>query len=194
MASGCGGPSRPAGTRIGQHIVQRWRSGAGLAGSSSGAMVMAAWRQSTRPPFAVHPGFGLLPDVAVAPHHELRVPGAVAGLRARTHPHLVIIGIDEATGLVGRHGRFQVLGVGQVTVRRGTWRRSSTPGSVLELDRFGVRLRESSAPRQAARETVPDPDGRADSGARPSSRVQGMASLQMRLTTEPNCRRSGPVL
>lgn len=120
-------------SRTGDLIVMRWRAGAALVGSSSGAMVVGALRQSVRPPFAVHPGFGLLPGVAVAPHHELGVPRRVAAARAWTHPHATILGLDEATGVVGRDGAFDVHGVGCVTVRRGTWRRSWAAGSRIDL-------------------------------------------------------------
>ena len=122
---------------LGRHIVQRWLAGTHLAGSSSGAMVIGSHRQTVRPPFAVRDGFGLLPNVAVAPHHELRVPRTVASWRARTHPHAVIVGIDEATGLVGRDGDFEVLGAGVVTVRRGAWTRVHHAGDQVDLRRLG---------------------------------------------------------
>lgn len=120
------------------HLVARWQAGVHLVGSSSGAMVVGSDRQTVRPPFAVRPGFGLLPGVAVAPHHELTVPRTVAAWRARTHPHTVIVGIDEATGLVGRDGRFRVLGEGHVTVRRGAWVRVHGSGDEIDLRRLGI--------------------------------------------------------
>lgn len=133
-------------SRTGDLIVDRWRAGAALVGSSSGAMVVGSMRQSVRPPFAVRPGFGLLPDVAVAPHHELAVPRRVAAARAWTHPHVIILGIDEATGLVGRDGGFAVHGVGCVTVRRGTWQRSWTAGSRVDLGALGRGAERAPAP------------------------------------------------
>lgn len=120
-------------TAIGDHVVARWRDGASLVGSSSGAMILAAWRQTVRPPFAVRTGLGVLPDTAVAPHHDLTIPRLVAATRARTHPHLTIIGIDDMTALVGRHGSFHVRGVGGVTVRRGTWQRRYPEGARVDL-------------------------------------------------------------
>lgn len=117
----------------GDLIVRRWREGAALVGSSSGAMVMGAMWQSVRPPFAVLPGYGLLAGTAVAPHHDTAIPRGVAAARARTHPHALVLGIDEATGLVGADGVFEVLGVGRVTVRRGTWRASWRAGERVDL-------------------------------------------------------------
>lgn len=122
---------RLAGTSLGALVIARWQRGAALVGSSSGAMVLGAYRQSVRPPFAVTPGFGLLPHVAVAPHHELDVPRAVAAVRGLTHPFATIVGIDEATALVGRSGAFVVRGVGRVTVRRGTTVQTWWPGQLV---------------------------------------------------------------
>lgn len=120
-------------TSVGEHVVARWRAGASLVGSSSGAMVLAAWRQTVRPPFAVRTGLGLLPDTAVAPHHDLAIPRLVATTRARTHPHLTIVGIDDMTALVGRDGTFHVRGAGGVTVHRGTWQRRYRQGARVDL-------------------------------------------------------------
>lgn len=128
---------RLLGSPLWHRIVERWTDGAHLSGSSSGAMVLAAWRQSVRLPFGVAPGFGLLPSVAVAPHHDLPVPRTVASWRARTHPHVIIVGIDARTGLIGRPPTFEVRGRGRVTVRRGSWQRSLGRGEVLELP-FGA--------------------------------------------------------
>jgi peptidase E len=109
---------RLVGTPLWHRIVDRWRQGTHVSGSSSGAMVLGRWRQSVLPPFALQTGFDLVPSVAVAPHYDQPVPRAFAAWRARTHPRLTIVGIDERTALVGREGSFRVFGVGGVTVRR----------------------------------------------------------------------------
>lgn len=129
--------------RLDDHVVWQairdaWLRGAHLTGSSSGAMVAAAWRQSVRPPFAVRPGLGLVADLAVAPHHDLALPRAVASWRAHTHPHLVIAGIDERTALVGCDGRFEVRGTGTVTLRRGRWSRTLRHGDRYVLPGRGT--------------------------------------------------------
>jgi cyanophycinase-like exopeptidase len=123
---------------LGVDVVARWRAGGHLIGSSSGAMVMASARQTVRPPFSVLPGLSLLSGVAIAPHHEQGLPRAIAAWRSRTHPHTLILGIDEATGLVGTDGRFRVLGVGTVVARRGTWQRTFRRGDSVCLRRLGA--------------------------------------------------------
>lgn len=143
-----------ASSAMGALVLTRWRAGAALVGSSSGAMVLGDWRQSVVPPFRVDEGFGELHHVAVAPHHDLAVPRTVAALRSRTHPHAIIVGIDEATALVGRDGRFTVFGVGGVTVRRGTWQQRWSAGERLDLQRLApvaVTVPGTAPPPRAAR-------------------------------------------
>ena len=118
--------------------LARWRAGTPLSGSSSGAMVLGEVRQSVRPPFRVIPAFGMLQGVAVAPHHQRVVPRWLAATRARTHPHLTIVGVDDRTALVGtRSGELRVMGPGEVTVRRGSWWRTYPSGAVLAPEELG---------------------------------------------------------
>lgn len=124
-----------------QVIIERWRQGAALSGSSSGAMVMASHRQSVRPPFRVAPGFGLIANAAVAPHHELGFPRRVAGRRARQLPGLVIIGVDERTALIRtRSNEFRVVGSGGVTIRKGQTVDHYPRGAVVDLAGYGTRM------------------------------------------------------
>lgn len=169
-----------AASPIGELVLHRWRAGAALVGSSSGAMVLGEWRQSVLPPFGVREGFGALRHVAIAPHHDLPTPRAVAALRARTHPHAVVVGIDEATALVGRDGRFAVLGRRGVTVRRGTWERTWHTGAHVDLTRMVPEtLPRSLVPVRAGtgEQRVPETPDRglvlgspADTGQDPSAR------------------------
>lgn len=106
------------GTRLWDEIVSAWRTGASLSGSSSGAMIMGALRQSMLFPFPVNAGFGLLPDVLVGPHYDEVVPGAIFRFRTLTHAELTVLGLDAHTAIVGRDGRFDVIGRGTVTVAR----------------------------------------------------------------------------
>lgn len=125
--------ARLEGSPLPEAIVARHRAGAHVAGSSSGAMVLGAARQSVRPPFRVVPGLGMVPGVAVAPHHDRPNIARMTRLRTRTHPHLVLLGIDDRTALVGRDGTYVVRGVGSVTVSRGTWARRYGAGDMIRL-------------------------------------------------------------
>jgi hypothetical protein len=63
-------------------------------------------------------GLGLVPHIAVIPHHAtLASRWNAAGMRASLREGVILVGIDEATALVGPP--WQVLGPGQVTVYRG---------------------------------------------------------------------------
>lgn len=130
------------GTPLWRQVLERWSTGAALTGSSSGAMLLGAARQSVRPPFRVAPASGLLPGVAVAPHHQQAVPRALARWRARTHPHLAILGIEDATGLVAVPGAagptWRVLGAGSMTVRRGAHVRTYHAGDAVAPESLGL--------------------------------------------------------
>ena len=104
-------------------IVEAWRGGAALAGSSAGAMAMAS---SVLLPGArgraAADGLGLVPGVAVIPH--LDTFGAtweengIAGLPEAS----LLVGIAERTAATWRDGGWTVLGDGAVTLLDGTGR------------------------------------------------------------------------
>lgn len=120
-------------TRLWDEIVAAWRAGASLSGSSSGAMVMGALRQSMLFPFPVKEGFGILPGVLVGPHFDEVVPGATFRFRTMTHPDATVLGLDARTAVVGRAGRFDVVGRGTVTVARHGNARVHHAGSSFDL-------------------------------------------------------------
>lgn len=105
---------------VGEAIVHAWRHGAALAGSSAGAMVVAAQvlvrasfpGSTTRRPIR---GLGIVPESAVLPHHdtfgEKWEPSARAAL-----PDAVLIGVDERTCALWEDGAWTARGVGSVTV------------------------------------------------------------------------------
>lgn len=133
---------RLLGTPLWRQVVARWHAGAAVSGSSSGAMLLGSARQSVRPPFRVVPGASFLPGLAVAPHHQQRGPRAVASWRTRTHPHLTILGIEDATALVALPGtegpRWQVLGAGALHVRRGLHTRVYRGGDAVAPESLGL--------------------------------------------------------
>ena len=105
---------------VGNAIVEAWRDGAALAGSSAGAMGLCAVTL-VRQSFPGHvqrrpaPGLAVVPNAAVLPHHNTFgakwYPSARAAL-----PDAVLIGIDERTCALWDAGGWRCLGAGAVTV------------------------------------------------------------------------------
>ena len=110
-------------TRVWNAILDAWRGGAALAGSSAGAMALAShtlirasWpnRFNRRPVDAL----GVVPNVAVSPHYE------VFGHRwtesaQRELPGVTLLGLDEKTAAVWHSGEWRAAGPGAVTVIKG---------------------------------------------------------------------------
>ena len=99
-----------------QAMMSAHRTGAVIAGSSAGAMVLC---QHYFDPASgkVLPGLNLLPGVCVLPHHDTFGKGLAPRL-TRLLPGALLIGIDEETGLLndGHKGQWTVYGKGAVTV------------------------------------------------------------------------------
>lgn len=95
-----------------QAIVQAWKNGRVLAGSSAGAMILGS--QMWAPGKGWRKGLGLVP-LAVIPHHS-KMAGQwnAERMRASLPEDVILIGIDEATALIFPDGR--VLGPGTVAV------------------------------------------------------------------------------
>lgn len=119
-----------------EQIVRRWAQGAAVVGSSMGLMELFELRFKVWPPrpLSLVPGLGLLNGHVAVPHFEKY------GLRwwsprvARRLGDLKILGLDERTGLVGRAGRFHVVGNGNVTVLGAGVRSVYHAGSEVELE------------------------------------------------------------
>jgi cyanophycinase len=117
-------------SRVWDAMLQAWESGAGLAGSSAGAMalgertlVMARWPQHHQR--RAVPALGLLPGVAVIPHFErFGSRWQVDGLPAGT----ALLGIDERTAAIWDGQRWLALGAGGVTVITASGRDRFEPG------------------------------------------------------------------
>ncbi len=108
-----------AGSPVWAAILAAWRRGAGLAGSSAGAMafgastlVMARWpRHLERKPI---PALGLLPGLAVVPHHDqFGHRWQVVGGRSE----LELLRLDSRSAAVHQGDRWQALGAGAVGFR-----------------------------------------------------------------------------
>jgi cyanophycinase len=104
-----------------QAMVSAHRAGAVIAGSSAGAMVLCEHYFDPGSATALR-GVNLVPGVCVLPHHN-RFGRTWAAKLASLLPGIVLIGIDEETGLLndGPSGQWTVYGTGAVTLyRRGS--------------------------------------------------------------------------
>ena len=118
-----GSPDHLLETLRGSHLLRIILSavdnGAVLAGSSAGAMVLGSFMRRPRGGGWVE-GLGIVPGVAVLPHHERQDPEQTSqSLRGETPTGLTVLGIDARTGCLGRPGQWRVVGSGKVTVYQG---------------------------------------------------------------------------
>jgi cyanophycinase len=115
-------PATLAGTPLWAAVLEAWRAGAPLAGSSAGAMALGTWTLvRDRRPGDSHrryrAGLGVVPAVAVIPHLDTFgrgwVPSVLAGA---AEIGAIPLGIDERSAAVWRDGRWRAFGPGGVTV------------------------------------------------------------------------------
>lgn len=93
------------------------QNGAVIAGSSAGAMVLCEHYYDPYERKLLR-GLNLLPNACVLPHHN-QFGKAWANQMRQMLPEAVLIGIDEATGMVNdASGKWQVYGGGEVTLYR----------------------------------------------------------------------------
>lgn len=119
-------------------ILDRRHEGAGLSGSSAGAMAMLAWRLRLVPPspLGLVPGLGPLTGHVVVPHFDrfvlpLPVMRRLATRRQQSYAGDAVLGIDECTAYVSYEGDTQVLGAGSVTwVGPDSWTQVAAGGPV----------------------------------------------------------------
>ena len=111
-------------------IVDAWRDGASLAGSSAGAMALGEWSliragmSHDRRRFA--PALGVLPNVAVVPHFDEFGERWLPSLRP-PRTGAVLLGLDSRTAAAWRPGNgWRAMGRGRVVVMRGAARQVRT--------------------------------------------------------------------
>jgi cyanophycinase len=111
-----------ADTPLWSAIVEAWREGAALAGSSAGAMALGEWTliRDRRPGDALRryrPALSIVRRIAVIPHFdrfgERWVDGALAGA---PRDDVVLVAVDERSATVWRDGGWQAFGPGGVTI------------------------------------------------------------------------------
>ena len=105
------------GTPVWQAMVEAWKGGAALAGSSAGAMAFGEWtlveapgKDQRRPLEAL----GLLPYTAVLPHFSTSGRGWIPSVRQVLGPAARLVGIDERTAYIKDGEDWNVLGQGDV--------------------------------------------------------------------------------
>jgi len=105
-----------------QAMLTAYEAGAVIAGSSAGAMVMCQYYFDPSKAQVVE-GLGFVPNACVLPHHNTFGKGW-AGQLSKLLPNVVLLGIDERTGMLddaegGRKTGWRVYGQGSVTLYRG---------------------------------------------------------------------------
>jgi len=126
------------GTILAETVLERFRDGAAVAGTSAGASAMSthmiAFGASGGTPkhrmAALAAGLGVLPGVIVDQHFQQRNRlGRLLSVIAN-NPSLLGLGVDEDTaGVVGPDGIMEVLGRGSITI---------VDGSAAETDAWDV--------------------------------------------------------
>jgi cyanophycinase len=131
-------PKTLAGTPLWEAILEAWRSGAALAGSSAGAMALGEWtlvreRMPGDDRRRYLPALGLVPRVAVLPHFETFGHRWVEGAeRSAPRSDVVLLGIGERTAALHVDGAWRALGDGGVTVIAEGERRTFASGETIE--------------------------------------------------------------
>jgi cyanophycinase len=122
-------------SRVWSAIVDAWRGGAALAGSSAGAMALcshtlirASWpnRFNRRPTQAL----GLVAGTAVLPHFDTFGHRWIASAQQEL-PGATLLGIDERSAAVWQDGVWRAMGPGAVTIIKG--KETATFGSGQEV-------------------------------------------------------------
>jgi uncharacterized protein (TIRG00374 family) len=107
-----------------------------VSGASAGAMVLGGWLPELRLPdaFRLRPGLGVLPGCAIAPHYDMPIVKRWAARALARRPDVVIVGLDDRTGIVSRDGRtFEVAGQGHASVVRVDGEQTFAPGDRLVI-------------------------------------------------------------
>jgi cyanophycinase len=127
------------GSRVWNAIVDAWRGGAALAGSSAGAMAFGEWslirggRWPKRDERRYKPALALVPKVAVIPHHDTFGAAWRTSVGVAKPDDAVLLGLDERTAAVWDEGTWTALGAGAVTLSEaGTELRTFRSGAAIE--------------------------------------------------------------
>ena len=122
-----------AGSKGWQAILKAYQSGAVIAGSSAGAMILCDHYYDPHEK-KIFSGLGLIPGSCIVPHHNTfgnRWPPELA----QRLPDVILIGIDEQTAALndGPAGLWQVYGAGGVTLYQNERRKHFAAGKRFSL-------------------------------------------------------------
>lgn len=118
------------GTLLWEAAVESWKRGRMLAGSSAGAMILGG--KMWFPGKGWKDGLALLPCLAFLPHHaSLAARWDARRMRASLPKELTLIGLDEATALVGPP--WQAVGRGAVSLYREDQAETFPAGQLVDL-------------------------------------------------------------
>jgi len=131
-------PKLLRGSRVWAAIVDAWRDGAALAGSSAGAMAMGGWTliRERMPGDAKRrygDALGLVPGIAVLPHFDTFGKNWVDSALERAPADVTLLGLDERTGAVWHGDAWQALGPGLVTVITRAERRAFRADAAIDV-------------------------------------------------------------
>ena len=122
-----------AGSASWQTILEAYRTGAVVGGSSAGAMILCRhyYDPGTQ---RIMRGLNLVPKACLVPHHNTFGKDWVSSL-APSIPRDVIVGVDEQTGLIneGKENEWTVSGKGVATLYRGGETRTYHSGETFSL-------------------------------------------------------------
>jgi cyanophycinase len=119
-------------SRAWQVILEAYRQGAVIAGSSAGAMVMCE-RYYDPGQGEIHEGLDLVHNSLVLPHHDTFGKKWAPHL-ASMIPEVTLVGIDEQTGMLSdTGGRWTVYGKGTVTLYSGGAKTTTGRGGTFSL-------------------------------------------------------------
>ena len=140
------------GTKTERAIRDLLDRGGVVGGESAGAMIQAAWldtsddedftpddRRLIKANGAA--GFNLLTSAAVFPHFDKRGPDAAVKFN-REHPDQLGIGIDEETALIVKGDRAEVVGLRTVSLYGGSHRGAVNPVVLRNGDRYDFAARK----------------------------------------------------
>jgi cyanophycinase len=102
------------GSQAWEAALDAYQNGAVIAGSSAGAMVLCEHYYDPGRG-KVERGLNLVPNACVLPHHNTFGKNWAGKLKASL-PGVILLGIDEYTGMLLEDGKWSVYGGGAVTV------------------------------------------------------------------------------